>query len=203
MFCDVTECHHTPTMMWQHSWIGSCLTDGSAKHVLFLNSNTSKTDHSWLFPVGLCERLRLCSANAHSLEWFKQSTKKSTSMHWAAFTVKCLEQTQISSDEGRQTELILYLYRIIYRYIKKLWIALHIRVCPNTHTHTHTHVHVYHGSWNSVLGTVTQLQMIKLRKIGSIHCKSQKFFSFPKHSDWFWGLTIPLINGYQGLFSPV
>lgn len=43
-----------------------------------------------------------------------QSTKNSNSMHRTAFTVNCLEQTEISSDAGWQMELILYLYRIIY-----------------------------------------------------------------------------------------
>jgi len=56
---------------------------------------------------------------------------------------------------------------------------------------------------DSVAGIVTKLQAIKLRKCGFIHCKCQNFFSFPKHSDWFQGLNILLLNGYQGVFSPV
>jgi hypothetical protein len=70
-----------------------------------------------------------------------------------------------------------YIGLYIYIYIYKNSELLYTFVCA------HTHIHMYHGSWDSVVGIVTKLQMIKLRKSGFIHCKSQKLFFFPKNSD--------------------
>jgi len=69
-------------------------------------------------------------------------------------------------------ELTLYLYRIIY--ILKNSELLYTIVCA------HTHIHMYHGSWDSVVGTVTKLQMIKLRKSGFIHCKTRNCSFFQR-----------------------
>jgi hypothetical protein len=61
--------HHTSTMRWQHSWIGSCLSDGSAE-----GGSTSCPPRSpdltplRRFPVELCERRGLRSAKAYNPE---------------------------------------------------------------------------------------------------------------------------------------
>jgi hypothetical protein len=55
-------------------------------------------------------------------------------MHWTAFTVICLEQTQIPSDAG-QVALILYLYRILYIYET---LNCSTNLCVPKHTHTHS-----------------------------------------------------------------
>ena len=57
----ITECHHMSMTTWQHSWIGSCLSDCLVKGVYFQDSLIFRSDSpSWIFLVRCCERWGLC-----------------------------------------------------------------------------------------------------------------------------------------------
>jgi len=93
LFFNMTDRHHTSTTRWQHSWRGSCLSDGSAGRVHFLASAISKSDLPRLFPVGLCERWGLRSENAYKTEELEGSKTNSDCKNWSAF----IARSQISS----------------------------------------------------------------------------------------------------------
>jgi hypothetical protein len=73
LFFDMMERHHTSTMQWQHSWIGTCLSDGLAVGGTSWPLWSPVLTPSWLFHVGLCERWGLCSANDYDPEQIEGS----------------------------------------------------------------------------------------------------------------------------------
>jgi hypothetical protein len=53
LFLNMMECHHTYTVKWQHSWIGSFLSDGLAEGGFhFLASTFSRSDPPLTFFCG-------------------------------------------------------------------------------------------------------------------------------------------------------
>jgi len=86
-FFNVMERHHTSTVRWQHSWIGSCLSLDWPPQ--------SPDDPPRLFPVVLCERWGLRSASACNPEQLEGSNTNSDCKNWSAFITKCFAYTEL------------------------------------------------------------------------------------------------------------
>jgi hypothetical protein len=113
---NTTELHYTSTMKWQHSWIGSCLSDGPAA---WLTLSDHPDIHKFppppprLFPVGLCERWGLRSANAYNPEQLEGSNTNNDCNNWL---IHCkmfgTKSNIVLMCAGQQMEHILNLHRI-------------------------------------------------------------------------------------------
>jgi hypothetical protein len=112
-FHNMTGRHGASTVRWQHSWIGSCHSDGSAR-----GGTTSWPPRSphltpSNIPVGFCERWGLRSANAYNPEQIEGSNMNSDRKTWPGFSAKCLARSRISPwCGGQQMKHILNLHSI-------------------------------------------------------------------------------------------
>jgi hypothetical protein len=94
------DLHHISTIRWQNSWTGSCLSDGLAEGPHFLAFAISRSEQIWppqLFPLGVCERWGLRSANAYNPEQLEGSNTNNDCKNWWAFIAKYLARSRILS----------------------------------------------------------------------------------------------------------
>lgn len=123
MFFNMMECHHTSTNRWQHSSIGSCLSDRSANRVHFLASLVSRNDTPQLLSIGLCERWGLCSANAENPEQLEGSNTYSNCKTEQPLLQSVWYKIKYHLDVCRTTNEVYFEFA---QGIKKpLWIALY------------------------------------------------------------------------------
>jgi hypothetical protein len=128
MIFTMTERHHTSTVRWKNSWIGSSLSDASAEGVRFLASAISTSDRPRLFPVGLCERWGLRSANACNLNNLKDRIWTATAKIDQTLLQNVWHKVECRPDMCRATDRAHIELPLGMK--KTFWVALYNGVSP-------------------------------------------------------------------------
>jgi hypothetical protein len=86
---NITKCHHTYTVWWQHSWLRSCLSNGSAKGHPHPSLHHLQVWSPLIFQTGFCKRWHSNSTNEQN----EGSDINSNCWNWIASDEKCWAQS--------------------------------------------------------------------------------------------------------------